>query len=381
VLRGQPSLLSAAEAWTLVQAASEDVRRTPEERHLKHVAVRLFFDGCRVDRDLATLLPTADDTDVDAYERRIDKTTGRKFFLVINHVQTMDWTLFERVRERASRLASEYGERAVRAAVIVGNDRYSGLGVHFDEGCLQQVQDVIVGRKRAYLWERDALAPQVWARLANTTRIENLDSAVLLEADAGEAVSWPGTCFHLMENLGGCSISATVTYRQETSIDLRRELQLLLADAVSDLSHRHGVHLPDLERVQQDILADVPRTLGETFVSRMVVSRLCAETTSRVEYAPTPRTGTNYMLDDWLVRKPESVIRWITRDRSVMFSSCGHFYEVDDAPDWLPAFLTAVAATTYASVREIAAASRVPESELPVALQVANALRACNALV
>jgi hypothetical protein len=241
---------------------------------------------------------------------------------------------------------------------------------------------VIVGRKRAFLWERDVFTPEVWTKLSNTTHFNDYaDTAVVLEAAAGEAISWPGSCYHVMENLDGCSVGVTITYRERAPGDLRHELRRVLTEAAAELAQRHGANLPDVERVQRDLRVDALQTLAEPFLAQMAALHLCAETTSCVEYSPCPRSVTPCKVDDLLERKSESPIRWVRRGRQILFSSCGHFYEIDDAPDWAPAFLAALHHAGSATVCELAAKSGVPDHQFPIVLEIVDALRASNALV
>jgi hypothetical protein len=212
----------------------------------------------------------------------------------------------------------------------------SAVGAHLDSDYDELFQYVVAGRKRAFLWESGALDPDVRARLTNTSIIEPyVDRATVLEMDTGEVLNWPGSCYHIMENLEQYSVSLTVgirsaavAYAQTDLFEVLREVVEGHTRGLGDPATWHGAlaaAIPDAEAVHRGLRA----------------KRLAALSASGLYNSP-PLFTNPIMLDTPIYYRPGGSLYWEPQESGVLVACCGYTRALDLDPLAFEALLRAI---------------------------------------
>lgn len=169
---------------------------------------RFFADGKQVLADVRELWPSAADGDWDGFAARMEATLGdADYLLIANHVQAIDFAVFDRARaflyglHRAGvGLPSDFAD----VDIIVGRYASTPHGVHQDPGC--SFMAGLKGRKSMVTW------PGADQRITALTRHYDQwrEGATVLDIREGSLVYWPSSAWHVGESPEGLSVSASV---------------------------------------------------------------------------------------------------------------------------------------------------------------------------
>ena len=174
------------------------------------VVLRFYVDGALQQADVRSWVPTASDTSMAGYVTRMNRRLdGRRFCLVVNHLQTFDPSLWLRLRDFLRGLRERVGVApgSIDAAAFVGTYRCTPFGVHRDPA--HSLAVVVAGRKRFLFWPARRFATGGW--IDNSARYARVRaSATTVVAGPGDLVHWPSSVWHVAESSPPYSVSLSV---------------------------------------------------------------------------------------------------------------------------------------------------------------------------
>jgi len=174
------------------------------------VALRFYVEQALQQADPRDWLPSPRDRSVDGYVARMTRALGgRRFCLVLNHLQVFDPALWLRLRELMGGLRDRLGLAAgsVDLAAFIGTYRCTPFGVHRDQADTMAV--VVAGRKRFRFWPGPRFA--AGGPIQNSVRYGHvLGSATTVHAGPGDLVYWPASAWHIAESTPPYSISLSI---------------------------------------------------------------------------------------------------------------------------------------------------------------------------
>ena len=174
------------------------------------VVLRFYVDGALQQADVRSWLPGASDTSIAGYVTRMNRQLdGRRFCLVLNHLQTFDASLWLRLRNFLRGLQERVGVApgSIDVAVFVGTYRCTPFGVHRDAA--DSLSVVVAGRKRFLFWPGSRFEAGGW--IDNSARYGRVRaSATTVVASPGDLVHWPSSVWHVAESTPPYSVSLSV---------------------------------------------------------------------------------------------------------------------------------------------------------------------------
>jgi hypothetical protein len=174
------------------------------------IVLRFYVDGALQQADVRAWVPVASDTSIAGYVTRMNRRLdGRRFCLVVNHLQILDPSLWLRLRDflRGLRERVSVAPGSIDAAAFVGTYRCTPFGVHRDPA--DSLSVVVAGQKRFLFWPARRFAPGGW--IDNSARYARVRaSATTVIAGPGDLVHWPSSVWHVAESSPPYSVSLNV---------------------------------------------------------------------------------------------------------------------------------------------------------------------------
>jgi len=209
-------LMTPEEGLAIYQGLSAKFRsgQTPD--------LDIYVESGLVRSGIADLLPSDEDTTLDAYlARATRKAGGQGITLVTNNVRSQSTEHFRRSREFARGLVELIGAGSahVGADLIVSTVQRTAFGVHRDSA--SNFSYVVSGRKRMLVWPQEALAQRTDLRCDGPMKnvfIDQLDyssfrdQAIVLEGTAGDMLYWPASYWHVGESTGEPSMIFSIPF-------------------------------------------------------------------------------------------------------------------------------------------------------------------------
>jgi len=184
-------LATAADYWEVLLGWAREVR-----------AGRRFASPRWIENDL---LPAESDGGVEAFCARVDaRHRGDWYLYQADGVQQLHPPVWHRLAELVRPIVAHEGglpPGGMMLDLFLGRYDRTPTGIHRDEG--EVLAFVTLGPKRLHFWPRETF-PTPWAAPERThfqTGIwsyeKHLDSALTLEAEAGDVIYWPRSFLHL----------------------------------------------------------------------------------------------------------------------------------------------------------------------------------------
>jgi hypothetical protein len=373
--------LSEADAWLLAVLASEEDRKSASVRASPNAVVRLYLEGCRVVRGLAGLLPQRDDGGFEAYARRLELTTGRRYSFVINEAQTLSWDLFDWAIDAARLFRAERPGLLADLGMFSGNDRHSPFGVHRDEGYFGVRQFVLAGEKRAWFWDTGRLSEEQRSSMNNAADFEFArPMAEVVDVRAGQAVTWSGDAYHVLETTSDHSVAFSLALRPSEVAGDDCPLATTFHEVVEEAFLADDPKAMLEERVGTARRRVIEHLFRDADVQRRTLARALRRATSCGFVHTPPLRRQARPADAILYRKPASPIRWVRCASDLLFACCGHYFEVETAPPWVEAFLAAVEASRKSALPDLCRAAEVPVADHMHAEAIVDGIFAANGL-
>lgn len=191
-LPGPP--VSAEDAFRAAAAACAPFRAGTRFRALPDA--RFFVEHAQI-RAPGSLLPGPRDRDLDGYHRRVaGRLRGRRYQLFVDQPLLVDFPLWARVRDLVAGLLERVGVPVLPIACDLAIGDFARTPRGFSKRLHHSVVALVLrGRLRVKLWE------ELWDSPANeiVDFDSHAESAVTLEAGAGDILYWPARFWHVEE--------------------------------------------------------------------------------------------------------------------------------------------------------------------------------------
>src|SRR5262245_6235475 len=216
--------VSLASVFGATVRMCDQFRDMPRSGRITFSNIRFYIDGQRIE-DPSEYLMHGQDGDFVGWHNRLDHTVG-DYSLVFNRLEGVFGDDIDGIYELLMPLVGELGVPARKSEITLFAGRYkkTPFGIHNDDEL--NFFWPLIGPKRVRFWNPDygSSNPRL-ARLLDYD--EHLTESFVLDAQAGDMLSWPGSWWHIAEGSGQFSVSLTIPLEWYPSREKLDRTQLL----------------------------------------------------------------------------------------------------------------------------------------------------------
>jgi hypothetical protein len=197
--------VSIESIFAAVVRMCDRLRQMPRAQRIIFSNIRFYIDGQRI-QDPTEYLMRKEDGDFVGWHSRLEAVTN-DYCVVFNRLESAFDDISD-ICELLRPLLDELGAPARKSQVTLFAGRYkrTPFGIHNDDEL--NFFWPLIGPKRLRFWEPEyGNTNPGLARLVEYN--EHLSQSLLLDADAGDMLAWPGSWWHIAE--GGDQFSASLT--------------------------------------------------------------------------------------------------------------------------------------------------------------------------
>jgi hypothetical protein len=324
-------LATETDFWHVLEGWSREVR-----------AGQCFVQPRWVEKEL---LPSGKDSGLAAFCQRVEREDSRDWLLYqADGVQRWNPVVWHRLTELVRPILAHAGglpPGGMMLDLFLGRYDRTPTGIHRDEADV--LAFVTLGPKRLYFWPREAFEPRFATPEGNHFQTgiwsyeRHLDSAIVVEADAGDVIYWPRGYYHVGASPDHWSGMLTLTMWWQASA------QSAVRSIVSAILSGDGP--PASYVLEPDALAAAAHAVPTALVDASEAARAAlgsrwsdalAEAWARVATAygfvtpPARQKTAATAASRYLVRHPVAVVEIAGQPR---IFSCGHSLALPSGAD------------------------------------------------